>query len=105
MTAACFFGDVVSFVRRNAINALRLFVCSSVALAHLALPAMKSEFHGPITTILRDGIFMLHHIDTVFDDQSQGLVRVFSYHHFFDFFGRDDWRARRTARRFLREQN
>ena len=48
LTAACFFGDVVSFVRRNAINALRLFVCSSVALAHLALPAMKSEFHGPI---------------------------------------------------------
>ena len=52
---------------------------------------------------------MLHHIDTVFDDQSQGLMRVFckvaSNHHFFDFFGRDDWRARRTARRFLREQN
>ena len=61
MTAACFFGDVVSFVRRNAINALRLFVCSSVALAHLALPAMKGEFHGPITTILRQNIYAAPH--------------------------------------------
>ena len=63
LTAACFlemwFRSLVE--SRNAINAIRLFVCSSVALAHLALPAMKGEFHGPITTILRQNIYAAPH--------------------------------------------